>query len=128
MVMELIEGETLGARLAKGPVQIEHALAIAIQVAGALAEAHHKGIAHLDLKPGNIMLTKSGVKVLDFGLARVARAADARDQTVTQPVTLQRPVLGTPRYMSPEQAQGKEAGVRSDTFSFAALLHNILPA
>ncbi len=126
MVMELIEGETLDARLAKGPVQIEHALAIAIQVAGALAEAHHKGIAHLDLKPGNIMLTKSGVKVLDFGLARVARAADARDQTVTQPVTLQRPVLGTPRYMSPEQAQGKEAGVRSDIFSFGVVLHEML--
>src|SRR5260370_7776608 len=103
MVMELIEGETFDARLAKGPVQIEHALAIAIQVAGALAEAHHKGIAHLDLKPGNIMLTKSAVKVLDFGLARVARAAEPRDQTVTQPPTLPRPPLATPPHISPQQ-------------------------
>src|SRR5258708_6824877 len=122
LVMELIEGETLAARLAQGPVALEQALALASQIVSALAEAHHKGIAHLDLKPGNIMLAKSGENVLDFRLAKVARAVDARDPAVTQ----QGAVLGTPRYMSPEQAQGKEADVRSDIFSFGVVLHEML--
>jgi serine/threonine protein kinase len=122
IVMELLEGETLEARLARGSLPREEAIALAIQIAGALAEAHRKGIVHRDLKPANVMLTKSGVKVLDFGLAKMERPTAARDESVRQPGL----VMGTLRYMSPEQARGKETDARSDIFSFGAVLFEMI--
>ncbi len=122
IVMELVEGETLAARLAKGALPLDQALALAIEIAGALAEAHRGGIVHRDLKPGNIMLTKSGVKVLDFGLAKIAGRPAVEAETVTQVGA----VMGTPRYMSPEQAEGQEVDARSDTFSFGVVLYEML--
>ncbi len=121
IVMELAEGETLEASLARGPLRQGEAVAFAIQIAGALAEAHRKGIVHRDLKPANIMLTKSGVKVLDFGLAKMERPIMDGDRSVRQPGL----VLGTPRYMSPEQAQGKETDARTDIFSFGVMLYEM---
>lgn len=122
IVMELVEGETLAARLSKGRLSIDDALRVAIQTASAIVEAHRKGVIHRDLKPGNITLTKSGVKVLDFGLAKIERAAAAGNETVTTEGV----ILGTPHYMSPEQAQGKEADARSDIFSFGVMLYEML--
>ena len=124
IVMELIEGETLAARLAKGPLTLEQAMPLAIQITGALAEAHRKGIVHRDLKPANIMLIKSGVKVLDFGVAKIGQAGAAENLTLsmTQPGT----IVGTLHYMSPEQVQGKEADARSDIFSFGVVLYEML--
>jgi serine/threonine protein kinase len=122
IVMELVEGETLAARLAKGTLPLGQSLALATQIAGALAEAHRRGIVHRDLKPGNIMLTKSGAKVLDFGLAKITGRPAVEAETLTQVGA----VMGTPRYMSPEQAEGKEVDARSDTFSFGLVLHEML--
>lgn len=129
IVMELVTGETLATRLAKGPVPVREALHIAAQVAAAMAEAQRKGVVHRDLKPGNIMLTgrtATGptVKVLDFGLAKMERTAELAEMTVTTAGT----VLGTPYYMSPEQAQGKETDSRSDIFSFGVVLFEMLTA
>jgi len=117
LVMELVEGETIGARLKRGPLTISTALLYASQIAAALAEAHVKGIVHRDLKPGNIMIARSGVKVLDFGLAR-----SRQDETVT----LSRMVIGTPGYISPEQREGKTADARSDIYSFGCVLYEML--
>jgi len=125
IVMELVEGETLEARLAKGSWALEKALPAAMQLAAALDAAHRKGIVHRDLKPANIMLTKSGVKVLDFGLAKMERAIAAGEETATE-VTQAGTILGTWQYMSPEQAQGKEADARSDLFSFGCVLLEML--
>jgi len=118
LVMELLQGETLAARLNKGPVPRGLALQLASQIADALAAAHAQGLVHRDLKPGNIMLTKNGVKVLDFGLARMAAAADRDEDRGT--------ILGTRRYMSPEQAEGKPTDVRSDIYSFGLVLYEML--
>ena len=125
IVMELVEGETLQARLAKSPLTLEKALPLALQLAGALDAAHRKGIVHRDLKPANIMLAKSGVKVLDFGFAKVERAMAGPTETMTE-VTQAGTILGTWQYMSPEQAQGKEADARSDIFSFGCVLLEML--
>ena len=100
LVMELVEGETIAARLKQGPLPIETARLYGAQIAAALAEAHAKGIVHRDLKPGNIMIAKSAVKVLDFGLAK-----SGQDETLTA----SRMVMGTPAYMAPEQREGKPA-------------------
>ena len=117
IVMELVEGETLEARLARRRLPREEALRLAIQISRALAEAYRKGIVHRDLKPANIMLTKSGVKVLDFGLAMVAS-----DKSIHQPGM----VMGTLRYMSPEQAQGRETDARTNMYSFGVVLYEML--
>jgi eukaryotic-like serine/threonine-protein kinase len=123
IVMEVLEGETLSAQLAKGPLPLDRALAAAIQMAGALDAAHCKGIVHRDLKPANVMVTKSGVKVLDFGLAKMERAlAVGEDAELTQPGA----ILGSLHYMSPEQVQGKELDARSDIFSFGLVLYEML--
>jgi serine/threonine protein kinase len=119
LVMEHLEGETLAARLAKGPLATDQALQYAIQVASALDRAHRAGIIHRDLKPGNIMITEVGAKLLDFGLAKVADA----DVDVTR--TMEGAVLGTAAYMSPEQAQGQPLDGRSDVFSFGAVLYEM---
>jgi serine/threonine protein kinase len=117
LVMELVEGETLAARLKKGPLPVDLALRYGAQTAAALAEAHGKGIIHRDLKPGNIMLAKSGVKVLDFELAK-----SEQDDTLT----VSRMVMGTPAYMALEQREGKPADVRSDIYSFGCVLYEMV--
>lgn len=117
IVMELIEGETLASRLARGSMLPAQAVALGVQITGAVAEAHRKGIVHRDLKPENVMLTKSGVKILDFGLAM-----GPGDQSIRQPGT----VMGTLRYMSPEQADGKETDARTDIFSFGVMLYEMI--
>ncbi len=124
IVMELVEGQTLEARLVKGPLPLAQALAAAAQIAGALTEAHRKGIVHRDLKPGNLMLTKSGIKILDFGLAKMTVRATPGDLTLTQ--TQPGTVMGTPLYMSPEQAQGRDVDARSDIFAFGVVLHEMV--
>jgi Tol biopolymer transport system component/predicted Ser/Thr protein kinase len=116
-VMELVEGETIGARLKSGPLPVKAALSYASQIAAALVEAHGKGVVHRDLKPANIMIAKSGVKVLDFGLAR-----SGQDETLTA----SRMVMGTPAYMAPEQLEGKEADARSDIFAFGLVLYELI--
>src|SRR5712691_3995403 len=115
--MELVEGETIAARLKSGPLPVKTALSYASQIMAALVEAHGKGIVHRDLKPANIMIAKSGVKVLDFGLAK-----SGQDETVTATRT----VMGTPAYMAPEHREGKPADARSDIYSFGCVLYEML--
>ena len=126
LVMEYIEGETLAARIKKGPLPLDEALKIAIEVAGALGAAHRKGIVHRDLKPGNVMLTGTGAKLLDFGLAKYQRPVAADEETPTMALTGQVQVVGTLPYMSPEQLEGKESDARSDIFSFGAVLYEMV--
>ena len=130
MVMEHIEGEMLADRLVKGPLPHEEALRYGGQVAEALDKAHRAGVVHRDLKPGNIMLTKAGVKLLDFGLAKLG---DPRGETVgsalptrQKPLTEEGSILGTFQYMAPEQLEGKEADERTDLFAFGAVLYEML--
>ena len=125
IVMELVEGETLAARLAKGALPLDQALAAAIQIASALDAAHRKGIVHRDLKPANVMVTKSGVKVLDFGLAKMDRAVTVGDDALGE-LTEKGSILGTLHYMSPEQVQGKNLDARSDLFSFGLVLYEMV--
>ena len=108
LVMELVAGETLAARLKRGKLTINETIRFGAQIAEALAVAHSKGIVHRDLKPANVMLTKSGVKVLDFGLAKSA---------VDPSLTATGGVMGTPLYMAPERLEGKEADARSDIYA-----------
>jgi eukaryotic-like serine/threonine-protein kinase len=125
LVMEYLEGETLASRLTKGPLPTEQLLTIASQVAGALGQAHRHGIVHRDLKPGNIMLTKNGAKVLDFGLARTVGAEIERtvgDTTVSSSLSNSDTIVGTLAYMAPEQLNGREVDARADLFSFGAVL------
>src|SRR5215469_2904273 len=117
LVMELVEGETIAARLKSGALPIKTALLYATQILAALVEAHEKGIIHRDLKPSNIMIAKSGIKVLDFGLAK-----SEQDETVTA----SHMVMGTPGYMAPEQREGKPADARSDIYSFGCVLYEML--
>jgi eukaryotic-like serine/threonine-protein kinase len=129
LVMEYLEGETLSARIKKGPLPLDEALKIAIEVAGALSTAHRKGIVHRDVKPGNIILTDTRAKLLDFGLAKLARyerppAAD--EETMTAVLTGDAQIIGTPAYMSPEQLHGTGADARSDIFAFGAVLYEML--
>jgi serine/threonine protein kinase len=120
LVMEHIEGERL-----KGPLPVEEALRLAIQMAEALDAAHRKGIVHRDLKPSNVLVSKAGVKLLDFGLAKM-RAPTVTEETLTQPITGEGTIVGTLQYMSPEQLQGKEADARSDIFAFGLTLYEML--
>ena len=111
LVLELLQGESLASRLKRGALPVDEALARAIEIAGALARAHRDGIVHRDLKPGNVMLTPSGAKVLDFGLARITRgdtdAAMSAAGLATAPLTEAGAVLGTLQYMAPEQLEGR---------------------
>ena len=123
--MEYLEGETLSARIKRGPLPIEEAAKIAVAVARALNAAHRKGIIHRDLKPGNMMLTDTGAKLLDFGLAKSERPVVMSEETVT--VLIEEPrVVGTLPYMSPEQLHGVEVDTRCDIFAFGAVLYEML--
>jgi serine/threonine protein kinase len=115
--MELLEGETLASRLARGPLKLDEALRVAAQIADALAAAHKNGIVHRDLKPGNVALTKSGAKVLDFGVAKLRDEAISETATRTTPLTGQGAMIGTVQYMAPEQLEGKTVDHRADSAS-----------
>src|SRR5262245_10600801 len=140
LVMEFLEGESLSNRLRKGPLATPELLKIAMEIADALDKAHRAGVIHRDLKPGNVMLTKTGAKLLDFGLAKPAGKAAASgagapllSAAVTtsspspqlSPLTTQGAIVGTIQYMSPEQIEGKEADARSDIFAFGAMLYEM---
>jgi eukaryotic-like serine/threonine-protein kinase len=127
LVMECLEGETLAKRLEKGPLPLEQAVKYGTQIADALDKAHRSGVVHRDLKPGNIMLTPSGAKLLDFGLAKptapVLTGATLSAAMPRSPVTEEGTIVGTFQYMSPEQVEGKELDGRSDIFSLGAVLY-----
>jgi len=132
LVLEYLEGETLAARLGKGPLPAPDALKIASEIAGALDKAHRQGIVHRDLKPGNVMLTKTGAKLLDFGLAKscpvspLPGTAATEMRTATAPLTAQGSIVGTLQYMAPEQIEGESADARTDLFAFGAVLYEML--
>jgi eukaryotic-like serine/threonine-protein kinase len=129
LVLEYLEGESLAERLRKGAMPTEELLRIAIQIADALDKAHKQGLVHRDVKPGNVMLTKSGAKLLDFGLAKLQIASGIVEGvtgiTQTTPLTGQGTILGTIQYMAPEQLEGIEADGRSDIFAFGAMLYEM---
>jgi len=132
LVMELIEGQTLDARIKAGSISVEEALKWALQIAEALEAAHEKGVIHRDLKPANIKVTPEGkVKVLDFGLAKAFAGEQAdlnlsNSPTLSHAATMQGVILGTAAYMSPEQAKGKTVDKRTDIWAFGAVLFEIL--
>jgi len=130
LVMEYLEGETLAQRLVKGPLPLEQVLQYAIEIADALDKAHRKGVTHRDLKPGNIMLTKSGAKLLDFGLAKLRQDVApttplSQLPTADNAITAQGTILGTLQYMAPEQLEAREADARTDIFAFGAVVYEM---
>jgi Tol biopolymer transport system component len=137
LVMELVDGETLADRIARGPLPLPDVMRLGAQVADALDRAHRAGVVHRDLKPGNVMLTKSGAKLMDFGLARatglagpvggsgITRAALTQSPTVAGPLTAEGSIVGTFQYMSPEQLEGKEADARSDVWALGCVLYEM---
>jgi len=131
LVMELIEGESLGHRLRQGPLPIDKVLEIGTQIASALEVAHAQGIIHRDLKPDNVMLTKSGAKLLDFGLAKTGSSGETTLDSVTslptenRPLTEEGSILGTLQYMAPEQLDGTEADARTDIFALGTILYEM---
>jgi Tol biopolymer transport system component len=128
LVMEYLDGETLSQRIERGPIPYQEMLQIAIQIASGLDSAHQKGLIHRDLKPGNVMLTPEGAKLLDFGLAKLQFDGAAKGTTgITQttPLTGANTILGTMQYMAPEQLEGKEADARSDIFAFGAIMYEM---
>ena len=137
LVMELVDGETLAQRLGRGALPVAEVLRLGVQVADALDRAHRAGVIHRDLKPGNVMLTKSGAKLMDFGLARATglaspvsgsgatRSALAQSPTVGQPLTAEGTIVGTFQYMAPEQLEGREADARSDLWAFGCVLYEM---
>jgi serine/threonine protein kinase/WD40 repeat protein len=131
LVMEYLEGETLAQRLPKGSLPLELVLQYAIEISDALDKAHRKGVTHRDLKPGNIMLTKSGTKLLDFGLAKLKQEATPANvslsdlPTAKDPLTAQGSIVGTLQYMAPEQLEGKEVDARTDIFAFGAVVYEM---
>jgi eukaryotic-like serine/threonine-protein kinase len=132
LVMEYLEGETLAERLKKGPLPLQQVLQYAIEVADALDKAHRRGITHRDLKPGNIMVTKAGTKLLDFGLAKLKQEATPASSLSQRPtaesgMTAEGTILGTLQYMAPEQVEGKtnQIDARTDIFAFGAVVYEM---
>ena len=137
LVMELVEGETLAMRLARGPLPLPELLRIGVQIADALDRAHRAGIVHRDFKPGNVMLSKLGAKLMDFGLARVTgmggtaagsgitMAHLTQSPTMASPLTAEGTLVGTFLYMSPEQLEGREPDVRSDLWALGCVLYEM---
>jgi eukaryotic-like serine/threonine-protein kinase len=132
LVLEYLEGETLARRLARGPMPTQDLLRVGIEIADALDKAHQQGLIHRDLKPGNIMLTKVGAKLLDFGLAKAVQAQPAGEAltamstaTASKPLTARGAVMGTYHYMAPEQVEGRDVDSRLDIFSFGAVLYEM---
>jgi serine/threonine protein kinase/Tol biopolymer transport system component len=134
IVMEYIEGKTLADRLKNGALPVEQAVEYGIQIADALDKAHRQGVVHRDLKPGNVMLTKSGVKLLDFGLAKFQRdgggfseiSEGSEEETGHKPLTGEGAIVGTLQYMAPEQLEGKDVDTRTDLFAFGAVLYEMV--
>ena len=133
LVMELLEGQNLAERLARGPLSLQEVLRYGTQIAEALVVAHRAGIVHRDLKPGNIMITKSGAKLLDFGLAKAALNPSSvvsgtafSGATEHRPLTQEGTIIGTFQYMAPEQLEGQEADARTDIFAFGAVLYEMV--
>ncbi|HEX4427225.1 MAG TPA: protein kinase [Terriglobales bacterium] len=142
LVMECLEGQTLAARLEKGPLPVDQVLKVGKEIAEALQKAHSQGIIHRDLKPANIMLTKSGAKLMDFGLAKPELAIPTGSKTpisssmptmnlasltsVASPLTQKGSIVGTFQYLAPEVLQGAEADARSDIFSFGCVLYEMV--
>jgi Tol biopolymer transport system component len=129
LVMEYLEGQTLAERLVRGPLSATEMLRFAVELADALDHAHRRGLVHRDLKPGNIMITKAGVKLLDFGLSKHQRGANLIALSTLSPgevpLTAVGEVLGTYPYIAPEQLMGREADARSDIFAFGAIVHEM---
>ena len=129
LVLEFLEGETLAARLERGPLPLAQVLRFGIEIADALEAAHRHGIVHRDLKPANIMLTAAGTKLLDFGLAKhtVGAAGQALSMLATAPGTgtAQGTIIGTLQYMAPEQVQGAPADARTDIFALGSILYEM---
>jgi eukaryotic-like serine/threonine-protein kinase len=126
LVMELLEGESLAERLARGPLPLSEVLRYGAQIAEALDRAHRADVVHRDLKPANVMLTRFGAKLLDFGLAKSSRIEVALDgATLHKPLTQEGTILGTFQYMAPEQLEGLEADARTDIFALGALLYEM---
>ena len=121
LVMELVDGTPL-----RGPLPLKQAVEYAGQMLDALDAAHRKGITHRDIKPANVLVTKQGVKLLDFGLAKRSGPLEESDATLTTALTGKGEILGTLQYMSPEQLQGKDVDARSDLFSFGCVLYEML--
>ena len=132
LVMELVEGETLAERIARGPIPVDEALRLARQIASGLEAAHEKGVIHRDLKPANIKITPEGqIKILDFGLAKAFQeeAGQGLDSSLSPTLTrgtVVGAIMGTAGYMSPEQARGKTVDKRSDVWAFGAVLYEML--
>src|SRR5437899_5404439 len=129
--MEYLEGETLAERLKKGPLPLDQVLQYAIEIADAMDKAHRKGVTHRDLKAGNIMLTKTGTKLLDFGLAKLkqvtapANLSLSKLPTAGDNLTAQGTILGTLQYMAPEQLEAKEVDARTDIFAFGVVVYEM---
>ena len=134
LVLELVDGQTLSERLVRGPVPVQESLELALQIAEALEAAHEKGVIHRDLKPANIKVTSEGkVKVLDFGLAKAYAGTAVGDETLLETLAADTEsargvLLGTPAYMSPEQARRQPADHRSDVWAFGCVLYELLSA
>src|SRR5262249_22589366 len=129
LVMEYLEGETVAARLERGPIPLDEAVNIAIAIADALDKAHRRGVVHRDLKPSNVTLTESGPKLLDFGLAKWQPAVQSNPISMIQTQkNLSTPgaIIGTLQYMAPEQLEGADADARTDVFALGTLLHEMV--
>src|SRR3954451_14681827 len=130
IVMEYLEGETLADRIARGPLPLSPVVRYATEIAEALHDAHRASITHRDLKPGNVMLTASGVKLLDFGLAKLEApkvfSADSAPATIVNPITAEGTIVGTVLYMAPEQLEGRAVDPRTDIFALGVIMYEMV--